>query len=82
MNLEHAPILYTRPDCHLCRLAENMLLEIGVRWQAVDIESDPELELNYGIRIPVLFLPESGRELAFPFDADSLKGFLESDNRP
>ena len=68
--------LYTREGCHLCERVEVMLQELGAEWRPVDIEEDPNLEAEYGLRIPVLRLSDSGRELDFPFDHDVLRTFL------
>jgi len=50
--------LYTRPGCHLCDVARETLLAQRERsafdLEEVDIEGDDELELEYGIRIPVV----------------------------
>jgi hypothetical protein len=50
--------LYSRPGCHLCDAArEVILLERARRpfvFEEVDIEGDDTLELEYGIRIPVV----------------------------
>jgi len=70
-------ILLTREGCHLCEHVENMLNQNAVNWRSVDIESDPDLESEYGIRIPVLRLPSSGRELGFPFDDVKMMEFLK-----
>ena len=48
--------LMTRPDCHLCEVAKEALERIGEPWVEIDIESDPELEAEYGDRIPVVLL--------------------------
>ena len=76
MNSEDTVVLYTRSGCHLCEQVEKMLQMLSVNWTPVDIETNPELEKNYGLSIPVLFLPGSGQELAFPFDVDALALFL------
>ena len=51
-------VLYTRPGCHLCDVARETVLSLqprlGFAFDEVDIESDEELELEYGIRIPVV----------------------------
>ena len=51
-------VLYTRPGCHLCDVARETVLSLRERlrfaFDEVDIEADEELELEYGIRIPVL----------------------------
>jgi glutaredoxin len=53
-------VLYTRPGCHLCDVAKEALERVrertGEAWTEVDITGDPELEAEYGIRIPVLLL--------------------------
>ncbi len=70
-------ILYTRPGCHLCDQVVAMLQAMKICCTPEDIEKDPELERTYGLKIPVLYLPESGRELFFPFDEDQLMQFLQ-----
>lgn len=54
----HRVVLYTRPGCHLCDVAREAVLSLqprlGFAFDEVDIESDDELELEYGIRIPVV----------------------------
>lgn len=68
-------LLFTRDGCHLCEQVEHMLQLAGIAWRAVDIECDPGLEQRYGLRIPVLRHPGSGRELDFPFSKDELIRF-------
>lgn len=70
-------ILYTRPDCHLCELAEQMLQECRVDWQAVDIESDLNLIRQYGNHIPVLYRSDIKRELFWPFNPATVRDFIE-----
>jgi glutaredoxin len=77
METEMELVLYTRPGCHLCDVVAEMMRRAGITWRAVDIETDPELEKEYGMRIPVLRLPDTGRELAYPFDEDGLRAFLQ-----
>jgi len=48
--------LLTRPGCHLCDVAKEALERIGEPWVEVDIERDPELDAEYGDRIPVVLL--------------------------
>lgn len=56
--------LLTRPGCHLCEPAREAVARVhadtGVSWVEVDVESDPELERDYGGRVPVVLL--DGRE--------------------
>jgi len=76
MDPEKPVILYTRPGCHLCEHVESLLRRLEVDYRPVDIETDAELENEYGLRIPVVRIPGSRQELAFPFDADALSAFL------
>jgi glutaredoxin len=59
--------LLTRPGCHLCDDAREVVArvagELGVRWEEVDITSDPKLEAEYGEQIPVTFV--DGRQHDF-----------------
>jgi len=72
-------ILYTTLDCHLCEQALVMiepLLNQGLELQAIDISESNTLIESYGLRIPVLVRADTGAELGWPFDANSLLGFL------
>jgi hypothetical protein len=64
-------ILFTRPGCHLCDVARETVLSLRERlafgFDEVDIEGDDELELEYGIRIPVV---EVDGEEAFEASVD------------
>ncbi|MGZ4110324.1 MAG: glutaredoxin family protein [Actinomycetota bacterium] len=57
--------MYSRPGCHLCDDARAVILGVGERvpfeYEEVDISTADELELEYGIRIPVVEV--DGREL-------------------
>jgi glutaredoxin len=58
--------IYSRPGCHLCddmkaivrRMAETTPLHL----EEVDVSTDPELEAQYGLEIPVLLM--NGRKAA------------------
>jgi hypothetical protein len=71
-------VLYTLVGCHLCEQVAVMLREMGVESLAVEIDTDPELEQRYDIHIPVLFLPDNGSELFYPFNESQVKEFLGS----
>ncbi|MBA2733774.1 MAG: glutaredoxin family protein [Acidobacteria bacterium] len=53
-------ILYTRPGCHLCEEAKEMLLaaDCGEEYalEEINIESDPALKELYGWEIPVIVI--------------------------
>ena len=52
--------IYTRPGCHLCDTAKEVIERVGRRipfvLSVIDIEKDPELEKLYGEQIPVVFI--------------------------
>ena len=52
--------LITRPECHLCEVAKEALDRVaaasGERWAEMNVESDIELEREYGERLPVVLL--------------------------
>jgi Glutaredoxin-like domain (DUF836) len=70
--------LYSRPECHLCdaMLAElEPLLSGRATVEVVDISDDDDLEVRYGLRIPVLVAGDS--ELAvYRLDKSRVEQFL------
>ncbi|MBV1915534.1 MAG: glutaredoxin family protein [Pseudomonadales bacterium] len=80
--------LYTTLGCHLCEEAELMmeplLREKGFDLKKIEISESEKLVEQYGIRIPVIGLPEEHpqqkrgepTELGWPFDLNQLKQFL------
>jgi len=68
----HQVVLYSRPGCHLCDVAREAILSqrerLGFDFTEIDIEADEELELEYGIRIPVV---EVDGEEAFEVTVDA-----------
>lgn len=77
MTQAKAISLYTRPDCHLCELAEQLLDNCGVAWESVDIEANLSLIRKYGNYIPVVYRADIDRDLFWPFDAVTLQDFTE-----
>ena len=71
--------LYTRSDCSLCDKAQALLAEggLGSSYELVDIENDLELLERYGNQIPVLFNPETGEKLTWPFTASQVRELVE-----
>jgi len=53
-------VVYSKPGCHLCDVAEDVVEqiceELGIGWERIDILSDPELMEAYGEQIPVTFV--------------------------
>jgi hypothetical protein len=73
-------MLYGTTACHLCELAQEMLLSqqnagSDFTFDAVDISESEELFQRYGLIIPVLRHAD-GRELNWPFSQEQLALFL------
>ncbi len=53
-------VLYTRPDCALCREMEEVIGAVLPRFTArlekVAIDGSAELEARFGLEVPVLFV--------------------------
>ena len=73
--------LYSRPGCHLCdemkavvaRVARTMPLDLT----EIDISTDPALEAQYGLEIPVL-LVEGRKAAKYRIAEDALVRILTS----
>jgi glutaredoxin len=68
--------LLVRENCHLCATAWETLTriggEVGEAPVQVDVDTDPELQAEYGDRVPVVLL--DGREHSyFTVDVDRLR---------
>ncbi|MDR9425479.1 MAG: glutaredoxin family protein [Marinobacter sp.] len=74
-------IFYTTDQCHLCELAEALLVNTPmpepVPVDVVDIAQSEALVERYGTRIPVLRRNDTGAELDWPFTSDQLQTFLQ-----
>jgi hypothetical protein len=72
--------LYSTLACHLCEIAEEMILtridKSDFFLEKIDIADDPELLKQYGVSIPVLYSSRINKELFWPFDNDSVDSFL------
>ncbi|WP_435101207.1 glutaredoxin family protein [Arhodomonas sp. AD133] len=72
--------LYTTDGCRLCDEAERILdpviRRLGIELEARDVLDDEGWETAYAERIPVVRRPDTGAELGWPFDTDSLYRFL------
>ena len=74
-------VLYQRDDCHLCDQALAVLAQArSPDFQSVFIDGDAQLEARYGVRVPVLG-DDAGRELDWPFDAATVRGWLAAAER-
>ena len=69
--VERTVLMYSRPGCGLCDEARRVILGVRertpFRYEEVDISDDDALELEYGIRIPVVEIDGQER---FEFQVD------------
>jgi len=74
-------LFYTTAQCHLCELAEALLVNTPIPRpipvDVIDIAQSEELVTRYGTRIPVLRRSDTGNELSWPFTQDQLLSFLQ-----
>jgi len=72
-------LLYSRPGCHLCddarQVIETVCAELGERYTEVDITSSTELQREYGEQIPVT-LVDGRRHDFWRVDPDRLRAAL------
>jgi len=72
-------IIYTGDYCHLCEHAKELLRPLleqkGLVLREVNIGADKALKDRFGLRIPVVLLPD-GREKGWPFTAVQISHLL------
>ena len=73
--------IYSGPNCHLCAQAKAILYPLLSEkgWQLVEmnIQESESLKERYGIRIPVVALP-NGEEKDWPFTAAQIGRMIDS----
>jgi hypothetical protein len=73
--------LYGTLGCHLCEVAEALLMpfvEHGLLVEVIDIAEHEHLVDDYSLRIPILRRTDTGAELDWPFEAEQIVEFLRS----
>ena len=74
-------LMYSRPGCGLCDEARELILAERERtpfdYREVDISGDDALELEYGIRIPVV-LVDGLERFEIRVEAGRLRDFVHS----
>jgi glutaredoxin len=72
-------VLYSRPGCHLCDDARQVLLAERAtspfELVEVNVETTDDLERTYGVRIPVVEIDGVDR-FEYEVDADELRGLV------
>ena len=75
----HRVVLYSRAGCHLCDVAREAILRQRERssfvFEEIDVEGDDELELEYGIRVPVVEI-DGEETFEVTVDPEELAGIL------
>ncbi len=75
-------ILLGTEGCHLCEQAEAILAASlaerneRINVKIIDIAEQQQWQEKYAIRIPLVYHPETGSELGWPFDKNNLHEFL------
>jgi hypothetical protein len=74
-------LLFGTSGCHLCEQAreiiQDCLSDRYDKWiETIDIAEFEQWQAQYAIRIPVLYHPESQKELGWPFDQTQVKEFI------
>ena len=77
MSYPNKPVrvdIYSRPGCHLCEEAKEVIERVRRRYnfdlQVINIEQDAELERAYGTEIPVVFINSNK---AFKYRVDEVE---------
>jgi predicted thioredoxin/glutaredoxin len=78
--MAHQVILYSKPGCHLCELAREMVLglrrEYDFHLVETDITLDPALFKQYWDKIPVVVI-DGRTTLAEPIDIADVRAALD-----
>jgi 5,10-methenyltetrahydromethanopterin hydrogenase len=73
-------ILYSTEGCHLCNIAKEVLINVGLDANEdihiVDIIEDEELLNTYKESIPVVMNTKTNERLFWPFNAENVKEIL------
>jgi glutaredoxin len=70
-----AVTLYSKPNCHLCDLAYQLLTDLDLTVSVVDIQSNPVLMEKYHSTIPVVLFSNTAA-LSWPFDIEAIQSLL------
>jgi hypothetical protein len=70
-------ILLGTSGCHLCEQAELILAGCEhINIEKIDIADQEQWQEKYAIRIPVLYHPETEKELGWPFSKEQAQVFI------
>lgn len=75
-------MLLTRPQCHLCEAARDVVgrvaAELHLDWEEVSLEDDPSLVEQFGEEIPVVFVDGIQRDF-WQIDEARLRRILQAE---
>jgi len=76
-------LLFGTAGCHLCEQAETIINDClpntgELIIDSIDIALEEQWQQRYAIRIPVLYHPETTKELGWPFDQTDVNAFIEA----
>jgi hypothetical protein len=75
-------LLLGTAGCHLCEQAQTLLADSqALVIEPVDIAEHEHWQARYAVRIPVLYHPDTKKELGWPFDQTDVNHFIEALNR-
>lgn len=74
-------LLFGTSGCHLCEQAEQIINEYllnnpELTIEIIDIAEQEQWQEQYDIRIPVLYHPETKKDLGWPFNQTHIKEFI------
>ncbi|MGR8999262.1 MAG: glutaredoxin family protein [Gammaproteobacteria bacterium] len=74
-------LLFGTSGCHLCEqgreIIQDCLSDRFDQWvEIIDIAEFEQWQAQYAIRIPVLYHPETRKELGWPFDKTQVEEFI------
>ncbi|UOA08103.1 glutaredoxin family protein [Methylobacter sp. S3L5C] len=75
-------LLLGTSGCHLCEQAQEIINAClpdnhGITIEIIDIAEQDQWQEKYAIRIPVLYHPETQKELGWPFNEVQIKAFIK-----
>ena len=76
-------ILFGTAGCHLCEDAQSLIAQclsgnFERMVEQIDIAEQEQWQERYGIRIPLLYHPETQKELGWPFDLPAVSAFISA----
>jgi glutaredoxin len=71
-----AVTLYSKPDCHLCDLAYQLLTDLDLAVSVIDVQSNSVFMEKYHLTIPIVVFSNAA-ELSWPFDLEAIQSLLD-----